>query len=114
MRPEVFGAERARKRGRRLDVSDRRAGRLLLVHPLPRSNATTLQIALHFVRVFSAAEGKLAPAVSEDAAAFLSRRTWRVNDLAARVHAAVIANQGSLITAADLSGPPEREPESSE
>lgn len=75
---------------------------LFQVHPVPEAASGVLLITMHFVRQSAAARGKLAPALSEDAAVFLLRRTWSVAELAARIDAAVAFNQGSLITAADL------------
>jgi len=76
--------------------------RLVQVHPVPQSRSNILSAVLHFVKQFAEAQGKSAPALSEDAAMFLTSRAWRMNDLAGRVARAVAANEGSLITAADL------------
>ncbi len=76
---------------------------LLQVHPVPQSRTEILSVAAHLVRRFAAAQRRDVPGLSEDAASFLARRSWALDDLARRVWRAVAANQGSLITASDLS-----------
>jgi DNA-binding NtrC family response regulator len=75
---------------------------LLLVHPVPADPDEILAIAVHLLARFSASQGKEAAILSEDAALFLTRRRWGLNDLALRLSRAVACNEGSLITAADL------------
>jgi len=75
---------------------------LLQVHPVPEDADEILAITIHLLAQSAAAQGKAAPILSEDAALFLTRRRWALNDLALRVSRAVAYNQGSLITAADL------------
>jgi DNA-binding NtrC family response regulator len=75
---------------------------LLQVHPVPADPDEILAITMHLLTQSAAAQGKAAPILSEDAALFLTRRRWALNDLAFRVSRAVAYNQGSLITAADL------------
>lgn len=72
------------------------------VHPVSSRPEEVLSIALHLLGQFATAHGKEIPALSQDAADFLTCRSWSLHDLAARLSRAVAANQGSLITAADL------------
>lgn len=76
---------------------------LLLVHPVPDADDEVLLVATHLLRQFAATQGKEPPALSVDAATFLSRQHWAAEELARRVWRAVENNQGSLVTAADLS-----------
>jgi DNA-binding NtrC family response regulator len=75
---------------------------LLQIHPVPASRSEILGVAVHFLIESERAEGKSTPGLSEDAATFLSSRGWDAKDLASRMAHAVVSNQGSLITAADL------------
>ena len=79
-------------------------GYLVQVHPVPQSRDEVLMVAIHFARRFAAVYGKAVPGFSEDAATFLARHRWEITDLAVRVSRAVAANQGNLITSADLCG----------
>jgi DNA-binding NtrC family response regulator len=79
--------------------------RLLLVHPMPQSDAQIVCVALHLVQRFAAAQGKDVPGLSQEAAQFLLRQRWAVGELALRLAQAVATNRGSLITAADLVEP---------
>ena len=72
------------------------------MHPVPHDRDNLLAVTEHLLRHFAAAAGKLAPALSEDAARFLAARHWTLDDLARRLARAVVANRGSLITATDL------------
>ena len=87
-------------RGNAKDTILRRAP--LRVHPVPEDPDEILAITMYLLVQSAAAQGKAAPSLSEDAALFLTRRRWALNDLAFRVSRAVAYNQGSLITAADL------------
>lgn len=78
------------------------AQHLFQVHPVSSRPEEVLSIALHLLGQFATVHGKEVPALSQDAADFLTCRSWSLNDLAARLSRAVAANQGSLITAADL------------
>jgi len=69
---------------------------------MPRTGEAILLLASRLVDQFAAAQGKETPGLSQDAAAFLTRRYWALPDLARRVWDAVAANRGNLITAADL------------
>ena len=71
--------------------------------PLPRPGHEVLSAAIDLLRQFAAAHGKPVPLLSQDAAAFLIGRRWAIDELSQRVSRAVAANDGSLITAADLS-----------
>ncbi len=75
---------------------------LLQVHPVPADSQDILSVAVHLLRHFAVAQGKGAPALSEDAARYLIRRRWALPDLASRISRAVENSDGSLITAADL------------
>jgi DNA-binding NtrC family response regulator len=72
------------------------------VHPVPQAASQVLRVALHLIHQCAAAQGKVPPDLSEDAARFLTSRSWRIEELAFRTARAVSANRGSLITAADL------------
>ena len=69
---------------------------------MPADPDEVLAITMHLLAQSAAAQGKATPILSEDAALFLIRRRWALNDLASRVARAVAYNEGSLITAADL------------
>ena len=75
---------------------------LLCVHPIPADPDEILSITVHLLGHFAVVQGKAAPALSEDAARFLTRQRWALSDLASRLSRAVACNRGSLITAADL------------
>lgn len=81
----------------------RSAGALLLVHPVPRSRNGILAVVLHLIGRCAAAQGKMPPGCSEEAARFLASCSWDTGELARRVAYAIATNRGSLITAADLS-----------
>jgi DNA-binding NtrC family response regulator len=108
-RPQPSGAQLLSSATRRRNGSAP-AGQLLQVHPMPRARHEVLAIAVHLLRRFAVAQGKPAPELSEDAARFLAGRRWGIDDLAARVAAAVANNRGSLITAADLCAARARRP----
>lgn len=76
---------------------------LVRVHPMPQSPTEILSVAAHLVRRFAAEQGREVPGFSVEAANFLSRQSWELDDLVRRVGRAVAANQGNLITASDLS-----------
>ena len=99
--PWLRPVERAEKRTRPPETDG--AVYLLQIHPLPTSQTGVLSVAAHLVDRFAAAQHKDVPGLSEDAASFLATRSWALEDLASRVWSAVAENQGSLITAADLS-----------
>ncbi len=79
------------------------ASHLILVYPAPRSQREVLLLAFHLLQRFAAEQGKDLPGFSQDAGDFLIGRQWGTTELTRRVWRAVAANQGSLITAADLS-----------
>jgi DNA-binding NtrC family response regulator len=89
-------------RARRASAKDAAGPSLLQVHPVPTDADGILAIAMHLLAQSAAVQGKATPALSEDAALFITRRRWALNDLAFRVARAVAYNEGSLITAADL------------
>jgi len=89
-------------RARRSGAKDSTLPALLQVHPVPADPDEILAVTMHLLAQSAAAQGKATPILSEDAALFLTRRRWALNDLAFRVSRAVAYNQGSLITAADL------------
>jgi DNA-binding NtrC family response regulator len=89
-------------RVRRSSAKDPTSPSLFQVHPVPADPDEILAIAMHLLVQSAAAQGKSTPILSEDAALFLTRRRWALNDLAFRVARAVAYNEGSLITAADL------------
>ena len=62
---------------------------LLQVHPVPADPDGILAITTHLLLRSAAAQGKATPLLSEDAALFLTRRRWALNDLAFRVARAV-------------------------
>ncbi len=74
----------------------------LLVHPVSGRSEDLVVITRHLLAHFAAAHGKEVPELSQDAANYLTSRGWSFTDLAARLSRAVAANEGSLITAADL------------
>ncbi len=76
--------------------------RLLQVQPVSQRSEELVSITRHLLAHFAAAQGKEVPELSQDAADYLTSRRWRLRDLATRLSQAVAANQGSLITAADL------------
>ena len=76
---------------------------LVLVHPVPDADDEILLVATHLLQQFAATQGKEPPALSVDAATFLGRQHWAAEELARRVWRAVENNEGSLVTAADLS-----------
>jgi len=79
--------------------------RPLLVHSAtPLYRPQLLALAAQLVDHFALAYGRDVPGLSADAARFLVTRRWTLDDLAACLSRAVAANQGSLITAADLRG----------
>ncbi len=75
---------------------------LLQVHPISDRSEELVSITRHLLAHFAAAHGKEIPELSQDAADYLTSRPWSLSDLSARVSQAVAANEGSLITAADL------------
>jgi len=75
---------------------------LIQVYPVRNSRRDILLLAAYFIRQFAIAQDKPPPGLSEDATAFLVQRRWTLPDLASRLSRAVKANEGSLITAADL------------
>ena len=62
-----------------------------------------LSTTMDLLRQCAADHDKPVPLLSQDAATFLITRRWAADELAQRVARAVAANEGSLITAADLS-----------
>jgi DNA-binding NtrC family response regulator len=78
---------------------------LVQIHPVGASRSQILALAMHFLLESAEKYGTAPPGFSEDAATFLSSRQWDAKDLAVRVARAVAGNQGSLITADDLSEP---------
>ena len=93
------------KHARRVRAARKHGRYPLLVHPVPAGHHEVLAVAIHLARCAAELLDKAPPAFSQNAAAFLGNRQWEVNDLAVRVVRAVAANDGSLITAADLAGP---------
>jgi DNA-binding NtrC family response regulator len=89
-------------RPRRGSMKEPACPSLLQIHPVPADPDEILAITTHLLAQSAAAQGKAPPILSEDAAQFLIRRRWALNDLAFRVARAVACNEGSLITAADL------------
>ncbi len=89
-------------RARRSSANDPTLRALLQVHPVPADADEILAVTMHLLAQSAADQGKATPILSEDAALYLTRRRWALNDLAFRVSRAVAYNQGSLITAADL------------
>jgi hypothetical protein len=83
----------------------RYAGELLQVHPVPRSRDGILAVVLHLIGRCAAAQGKVPPGCSEEAAALLASRSWNAGDLARRIAHVIATNRGSLITAGDLLDP---------
>ena len=76
---------------------------LVQIHPVGASRTQVLALAMHFLIESAEKYGTSPPGFSEDAATFLTSRQWDATELAQRVARAVAGNQGSLITAADLS-----------
>ena len=84
-------------------ANSRKLVTLLQIHPVRTSRSEILALAMHFLVKSAAEHGTAPPELSEDAATYLSTRRWDAKDLAGRVARAVAGNQGSLITAEDLS-----------
>ena len=80
-----------------------RGATLFQVYPVPTGRREILAVVTYLINKSAAACGKKPPELSEDAATFLSGRRWELHELALRVSRAVANNEGSLITAHDLS-----------